>query len=765
MKRLFTSVLIPYLCACLFYNTAFADVFITALVLLLLFSVIRRKNVSVSLISVVFCIIAFSLSSDAYSLKNKSFYSLIDQPASISCMVCSTPEPSQNGISFTAELLCGNHNGQSLELDGKALVYCDGTDFLSPPAYGDVLEFKTTLTLPQEALNDGMFDYRRHLNSQDIFITCNTHDFSVVNHGRQSVTNPFLYHVYRLRDTLIKKCDTYFDTEVSSFLKAFLLGYRADMPEATQNHINRSGISHIISISGMHVSVLMVIFSFFIRKLKFRLKVIITPVLNLAFIIFIPALTGFSPSVLRASLMLAMSGISSLLYRENDSIHSLSFAVLVLTLINPCAIYDTGLMMSATSVLGIILLSTKIRTFFLKFIRSKVICENISITLSAQIATLPLSVYCFSYVSLLSIFTNLIVLPFIFLLMSLGAVFLISPFEPITQLVSGGIWIIIKFILLTAKLISSVPFATVSVSFNIFITAVAVFAAFAFSVFAILKTDSAAKQFSCFLIASAFIICMFFPPVQKDFSVTAINTNRGDCTLIRLKSGETIMVDCGSSYYSESNARSIYSYLLNNGITRIDYAVTSSFSENNIKNMLALMEYMNFGSIIAPDYLSNENADTVSRLYTAAKASNTPVYLMQNGDSFSPGEGVLFEVLMPESDTAFFNGSGNLVFSVSYANRRILFSGDICSHEKQLLSEENICAGIIKLPNSGKHDWANKKLLASAKPSYAFAFTGKNPLPEKTMELLADFNIIPFSTGVDKTIEFNITEKGNIYIH
>lgn len=768
MKRIFTIALIPYLFSCILYNTYFFDVYFCALLILLLLSFIKRKFRGYSIIAFSFSVLALLISSNAYSLSQKSFYPIVDKPITLKCVVYDTPCFSEYGISFTAKMHSAKIGNDILYLQEKTSVFCEGTEISDGIAYGDIIEFKTKLSLPSEAENDGAFSYQQYLNSHAIFTCCRTSDFAVTNLGKYENINPLLNAIYTLRNTLIKKCDTFFNGDISAFLKAILLGYRSDLSDDVQSNISRSGISHVISVSGMHLSILMVLLNFFIGKLKGKFKFFIIPVLNILFASFVTVITGFSPSVNRAALMLIISSLTSFFYREPDSLQSLSLAVLILILINPCAIYDVGLVLSAVSVLGIVLLNQKFNHLF-RFIKNKTIRETFSVTMSAQIITLPVNVFCFNSVSLLSILTNMIILPFIPLLMGLGVMFLICPFNAITEFISGGIWIMVIVILNITKVIASIPLSHIEITFLQFIRFSVVCAILTVTVFLVLKFKSEIKRSICFLVSSVLITALIFASPQTGLSLTAINTPAGDCTLLQLKNGTSVLVDCGASYNYNQNMEDIHDYLIKNGISQLDYCVISSLNGNTVNNLLNLAKKFQIKCIIAPDYLTSENALTTKKAFEELSTLAVPLYFMKKGDSFTLDDNVTFHVLLPDNQIDYPRenvNNVNMVFSVSFASRKILFTGNIQAFEKQLLTNSNddIKADIIKLPDKGRHVWNDSEFLQKVNPSFAYAFTGENALPHDTEEIISDLEIKTFTTHTDKTIKMNISENGEIVI-
>jgi len=765
MSRIFICALVPYLLSTLLYDTPYSDIYLCVLALTFIINLIRRKNLGIIALSLLFSILAFVNCSKAYSLRSKSFYPLLDKPVTLRCVVCDTPSFTERGGNYTVKMLSAVYKDETYMLDGKTYVLCNGSSEDSNISYGDVLEFKTVLSLPDESTNEGEFSYRKYLNGRNIFVTCQTYDFSITNHGKYEKVHPFLYNVYSLRGKLLQKIDEYFRYDISAFVKALMLGYKADMSDEISEHISHSGISHVVSVSGLHLSILMVYVSFFIRKLKFRYSIFVIPILNILCALFITVLTGFSPSVLRAALMLIMSNAASLFYRENDSLQSLSFAVLIILLANPCAIYDVRLVLSALSVLGIILFQQKFKDFFIKYIKLQTLAEICAMTFAAQLVTFPAAIFYFGTVSAISFVTNIIVVPIIPALMGVGILFFICPYYWITQYLSGGIWLTVKFILKVAELLSSLPFATFEISVAVFTRVLYTCATVTLCVRKIIKSRSELKRFSYFIISCVAVFTMFFTYPQQSLSLTPIITTSGDCTLLQLPNGKTMLIDCGSYLNNQSSAYTVREYLFRKGINRIDYAIISSIDANKARNVLSLSKDIELGCVIAPDYLTPDNAWLLDEIYRKCSASDIPLFLMGKGDCFSPCGNVSFNILSPDTKISYNNNTCSLVFKVSYAKSSILFTGDISGSEKHLLTHgaSDISADILKLPDGGAYTWADEDFINAVNPGLAYVFT--DSLSGKTAELLSDSGVSVRSTGYDKLIKLTINKDGKLRIY
>lgn len=757
MARIFLYALVPYMLTCVTFGT---DFFVLYLLTAVIFSVqcfIRRKRIATGVFVILFSFFASLSVGNANCVHKEKVYPFIDKNVSLTCVVKETPKEDENGVQFTAELLSAEHGGKTTDIDGKAVVYVNGC--AKRLAYGDKISFKTVLSLPSTEQNTGGFNYEKYLRSQGIAVTCYTGDYSITNYGTYEKENPILLKIFRLRGRLIEKCERHFDTYTSSFIKALLLGYKADMPDDMNSYITKSGISHIVSVSGLHLSILMLIAGLFLSRLKFKGSVFVTPILSIVCALFITSLTGFSPSVKRAALMLIAANTLSVVYRESDSLHSLSFALLVLLIENPCALNDVRLSLSVTAVLGIVLFGGKISRFLCRFIKIGIIRETVATSIGAQIFALPVAVYYFNTVSFVSILTNTVVLPIIPYLMGAGVLFLAVPFEPIAKFISGGIWLAVQAILAVAKLFASFSMGNITVSFNEFLYIVILLSVSFFLIKRTLDCRSGKKNILLTALSAVLIVGVFFQPSNGNFEITVINTGATDCALLNFPGGKTMLVSEGYDERTNASPYNAESYLMKNGITRIDYAVIPCLNEKSYDCILDLFGSVDIGSVISSP-CGAAKSDLFRKISVAAKENGTSVYLLKKGDKFMPDENSVITVYSPNTKYKYEKDGGSLVFKVTSLGHSVLFTGNIDFGTKSILIDENadIDAEILKIPSHGAYNGNDGEFLSHINPEEAFVCVKKDNfenLPSrKTVKLYGERNIPLYRTDLDKTIKF-----------
>ncbi len=241
-------------------------------------------------------------------------------------------------------------------------------------------------------------------------------------------SRPLMYHILSLRKNLRTSLYLEMDYDTASFSNAVLLGDKYAVSAQVKELFRLNGLSHIAVVSGLHLSII----AFICRRLFEKLfkNTIVSGAATIVAILFFAALTGFGVSVIRAAVMLCIYIIGTMLGRVADSLNSIGAAALVLLIANPYAVGDVGMLLSFAATLGIVLWCKKITVPVMCAIYSgplgkseilcdilKVVVETATCSICATIWTMPVAVFAFGGFSLVSVLTNLLVVPLMFVVL------------------------------------------------------------------------------------------------------------------------------------------------------------------------------------------------------------------------------------------------------------------------------------------------------------------------------------------------------------
>lgn len=208
----------------------------------------------------------------------------------------------------------------------------------------------------------------------------------------------------------ISNTSKYLYKKNSDFINSILLGQKENLSQEEKDVFQRSGTSHIIAISGLHTGILCTIISFFIRGInKFYKLLILFIIMN-----FYMMIIGVSPSIIRAIYFVIILYLAVFLDKKRDGISTLSLVGIFLVINNPYIIYNVSFQLSFLATLSII--------YFYGYIKNILKINLISLTIAANILTIPVIYYNFKGISIISIISNIIVVPFIGIIMYLSII-------------------------------------------------------------------------------------------------------------------------------------------------------------------------------------------------------------------------------------------------------------------------------------------------------------------------------------------------------
>lgn len=275
------------------------------------------------------------------------------------------------------------------------------------PKYGD-LKVKTFSATGQEGnkvlIKGKIFPIRAKPNYQISYATV-----AIVSHKQ-----PFLVQA---KQVLYSGADRALDQTTAGFIKGILVGSRSSLPQPNQDSLNSVGLSHIVAVSGYNLTILVVLLQRLLRK-KWLWGSLL---LSLGLVWSFTLLTGGSASIVRAAIMASAFLLASYYGRPLSVFTCLSLTAAITVIVNPvAAIEDLGWQLSFLSLTGIVILSPLISKVLPK--KTKVLSEVVSVTLAAQIATVPYILYVFGSYSILAVVANFVVMPLIPFLMLVGFV-------------------------------------------------------------------------------------------------------------------------------------------------------------------------------------------------------------------------------------------------------------------------------------------------------------------------------------------------------
>lgn len=385
---------------------------VLAFVWLAVFARIRGKKLkdyailSVALLSASLAFFVFGI---AYEPAEGSYDFLDGETAYIKGRLVEYPEESYGNMYYTLRVEAVYQGSEKLEVE----PFCTRLSS-SYPLYVKLYDYIYCDATFYNFSEEGTFSTRdkQRARGVDIGSYVNGRSAQRVIAGGRDVS----YYIKLIRHDMTKLVRESFSKETAAVINAMVLGDRSEISQETVMDFRKTGLSHVLVVSGFHVSVVAGFMLLLLRALglKKRYRNIITIVMIALFMM----INGFGVSVVRSGIMLIMMLVAEVAGRERDSLNSLGLAVLVMCVINPAAAQDVGFIMSVLATLGILIFSDKLEASMMKPLENtrasrfaKPIISAFSVSISATLALLPFQIYTFGTLSLVAPLASTIFMP------------------------------------------------------------------------------------------------------------------------------------------------------------------------------------------------------------------------------------------------------------------------------------------------------------------------------------------------------------------
>jgi competence protein ComEC len=388
-------------------------------------------------------------------IENNSFLDLYNKNVVLIGRISGDPDKRDRIIRLTLNDIEILGDGEKRKVSGKLII----TGSRYPEfRYGEIIKVEGGLEEPQNL--DG-FDYKGYLLKDGIYgqisfpkieMSNEKFDYPVYKNIWFSIYSQILFFKEKARVNIREN----FSPPYSSILEGMILGDNGAISQDLKTKLNTTGLRHIIAISGSHIVILSSIVMSFLLMIGFYR--------GQAFYLAISTITlyiitsGLPASAVRAGIMGGLFLLSQKVGRKNCSARSIIIACAIMLALNPLLLfYDAGFQLSFLASLGIIYLSPILNRHLTKFLKKKEnLKEILATTLAPQIFTLPLLIFNFGSVSLVSPITNILIAPAVYGLMILGflATFLGMLVGFLGQLISIPLWFFLYYFNLIVELFS-----------------------------------------------------------------------------------------------------------------------------------------------------------------------------------------------------------------------------------------------------------------------------------------------------------------------
>ncbi len=693
-------------------------------------------------------------------------------------VVTSYPELRGSAIQFNLSAQQFRVDGEWRDVSGRVRVTArspaDLVGIRDPPNYrqGDLLRIAGEMESPQRF---GDFDFPNFLAQQGVRSVMDFPRVTFLEGGQGPLMDRVLFSV---RSRLAESLDLAIPGPNNGVAQAVALGIRQGIPGDLSEAFNESGTTHLLAVSGLHVAIVMGLALAVSRRLfwKPRLLMYLAPLIA---VWLYALLAGLAPSAERAAIMGSFYLAALYFGRQRHGIEALLLAALLITAINPLALWQVSFQMSFLAMSGIVLVAPPL----LEYVAGhgsresgvigsvvRTVVATTAMGIAATLMTWPAVAFYFDRVSIVGVPATVLALPLlpVVLVTSLltGLVGLFS--APAALAIGWFAWLSLEYVIWVVQLFAAIPLAAIRLEDAGQPLALAYYAVIGAVLLALRSSASLRTYFSSCLPRPSFLVprvpaIRAFPLVALSLAaltalawwsavpqprglleVTILDVGQGGAILLRTPSRVTVLVDGGPNPQALNRALGPqFSYWSR----RIDLVVATQPDQDHIGGLADVLARYEVGAVLQP--VTEANTAAFKAWQEAVRRHGVPLLQAEAGQQVNLGDGVMLEVLHPParplSGTRSDIDNNSVVLRVVYGDVSFLLTGDLFALGETYLVERdaNLASTVLKVGHHGSDTSTTQAFLQAVNPSAAvISVADDNPFGhprQSTLDSIAAF--------------------------
>lgn len=611
----------------------------------------------------------------------------------------------------------------------------------------------------------GAFDTREWLRSQG-FAAYGKFKHWTSWHGKWTAERSF----YAFRQWIKRRFERHLDPAETGLLLGLLAGDRSGIPEAIRNDFQRTGLVHVLAISGFHVVLLAGILSVFLKATRLPHKAANLIAIALLFI-YVPV-TGGSPAVQRAVLMFSIPQLGTMLGRPANTLNSLGVALLFILLPDPSQLWNTGFQLSATATAGILLgnscnpfknVPENLRKSSLWKLAEGYVLSPTYVTLCATLATAPFLIHHFKTLSPLAWLGNIVIVPLVSWGMQAGLFALLSPVDILSETFCNAAGFFLRMASFLTRLLSDSSGAAITV--GPFSPAILLLLGSLFTLLPVIRKNAIAKGYGalCLLLFSViFCIQGYMQVSHPAWNLTLIDVGQGDSILLTTPSGKHILVDSGDRSRRDMGKDVIVPFLRHSGILVLDALVITHPDLDHFGGASSILRTYPVKELWINECSRTEAKEDWLRTIATAADRGIPIRDINRGFTWKENHFEIQAVHPNPNSAAGLKcadaNQGSITLRAHGLGHAAMLTGDLTvAGEKEILkSDAVIQSDILKLGHHGSKTSSSMPFLNAVAPRLALISSGrKNRFrhPSKqVIERLDSLHIPYLNTATSGTI-------------
>lgn len=673
-----------------------------------------------------------------------------EAPCELSGQITMITNQSKGRALYLKNVMVSLSNGETYPCEAVKAYTSDHQSYL----IGNHILLQGSIQKFTKASNPGQFDEQMYYRIENIDFKAEA-DKIVITDSHYSKYHETLNH---MKGRLVRVYASILADKEAGALIAMLLGEKYLLDDEIKQLYQVNGISHILAISGLHVSLIGMGIFWLLKKCRLLLPV--STFLTIAIVYSYGVLTNFSVSTNRAVVMMIVMLLASLVGKTYDMLSAMALSAFIILLQNPLQLFSVGFLLSYSAILGIALLYPGLKRLFTR--KSKVL-DALLVSMSATLATTPIVLVFYYQFPTYGILTNLLILPFITILTlaSLIAGLAGLIWLPLGTFLIGGPNYILKLYEGICKVNASFPESLITVGKPGIIL---VLLSVGFMLTFVLRSMRNPRWYQILYLVVGFL-SLFLPHLNQGLEVTMLDVGQGEGIYME-NQGTNYLIDGGSADISKVGTYRLFPFLKSQGVSRLDYAIVTHCDKDHINGLTELIEgeLITIKRLILPDIKQKE--ENYLALEELAREKKIGIYYLSEGDSVVNGGMILkgniisdwearnnvfnrligketlrIYCLHPTSDTIYSSSNSySTVLSISFGDLDLLLTGDLDNEGEEQL-RKNLEEGyyqknyqiapvtdydVLQVAHHGSKYSTSEEFLQLIRPEFSFISCGRN---------------------------------------
>lgn len=661
-------------------------------------------------------------------------------------------------------------NGETIDCSEKSLVKIReenlSSSYENNLAIGDVIAVYGKVKLPQGRRNPNCFDYRLHLKSLGIDTVINADKLYIENDKKTLLGRLYINKERYLSELKEKTSD-----RTAALVRGMLFGEKYEIEEDVLKEFQKNGTAHILAVSGLHIGIIYG----FISLLWVGEKRWIYLVFNLVFFSIYIVLANFSPSVIRAVIMVWLHLFSKLVNKKYDMASATYLVAMMMAMKNPYTIFNAGFQMSFLAVLTIGLLLPLFKRIYNGILVS---------SLTVQLGLLPYTSYMFNYISLVSVFINVPIIFLTSILLPLAMVsILILPvsngcFNVVTELIDilcNAINFLNEKTSIDGVTVYEVPSLDLWKIVGIYMIVFGFLSEYGRLIMARRQMKKIIGIVMMIMIVS-FAVDKFISDDFKNTDIVFVDVGQGDCIHFRTDGGKNYLIDGGGSINYNLGDKTLKQYLLKNGVGSIDGAFVTHLHTDHYKGIAELCRL----GYVKKIYVYEGYRVREESILDETRLNKEDIVYLHSNQIISLEEAAMVEILWPEkkNETKYMQMALNetdenemcLIIKLVLNDKTTIVTGDVDEKCQSDISDEYgdyLKCDILKVAHHGSKYSYSQDFLMSTKPKFSVIQVGKNNFGHPDANVVNNYiqhGSSLYRNDLSGAIGFRFTKEGDIKV-